>query len=302
MGGAADAGGFEVDGYRPSTYGDRFADVYDDWYHDVSDVDATVERVAALARPRGGRVLELGAGSGRLAIPLAGAGLEVWAVDASDAMLERLRAKPGGEAVHVIVGDMAELAAPELAAGPDGGLGFSVVLCAFNTLFNLTDTASQARCLTRVAALLAPDGRLLVEAFVPPPSGENATGDAGGDRASGGQRGDEGDAGAGTAARTGSGVGGVTGAVEARHIGLDEVVLTVSRVDPAARTVVGQHVQITEAGIRLRPWMLHYAPPEGVDELAAAAGLRLVERHAGWRGEPFSSASATHVSCYAPAG
>jgi SAM-dependent methyltransferase len=282
MGGTADAGGFEVDGYRPSTYGDRFADVYDDWYHDASDVAATVERVAALAGPRGGRVLELGAGSGRLAVPLAATGLDVWAVDASAAMLERLRAKPGGEAVHAIVDDMAELAAPELAApGPGGGRGFAVVLCAFNTLFNLTDTAAQARCLGRVAELLAPDGRLLVEAFVPPPSGEGDAGPAG---------------------RADPGAGGVTSAVEPRHIGLDEVVLTVSRVDPVTRTVVGQHVQITEAGIRLRPWVLHYESPEGVDELAAAAGLRLVERHAGWRGEPFSSASATHVSCYAPIG
>jgi hypothetical protein len=48
--------------------------------------------------------------------------------------------------------------------------------------------------------------------------------------------------------------------------------------------------------------VLHYESPEGVDELAAAAGLRLVERHAGWRGEPFSSASATHVSCYSRIG
>jgi SAM-dependent methyltransferase len=303
MGGAADAGGSEVDGYRPSTYGDRFADVYDDWYHDVSDVDATVERVAALAGPRGGRVLELGAGSGRLAVPLAGAGLDVWAVDASAAMLERLRAKPGGEAVHTVVDDMAELAAPELAApGPDGGAGFAVALCAFNTLFNLTDTPAQARCLGRVAELLAPGGRLLVEAFVPPPSGEGEADDAGGDRMAGGRGGGEGDAGSGAVGRAGAGFGGVTGAVEPRHIGLDEVVLTVSRVDPAARIVVGQHVQITEAGIRLRPWVLHYASPEGVDELAAVAGLRLVERHAGWRGEPFSSASAMHVSCYAPIG
>jgi hypothetical protein len=105
---------------------------------------------------------------------------------------------------------------------------------------------------------------------------------------------DEGDA--------GHGAGGVSSAVEPRHIGLDEVVLTVSRLDPVARTIVGQHVQITEAGIRLRPWVLHYSSPEQLDDLAATAGLRLVERHAGWRGEPFSSASATHVSCYAPAG
>ena len=101
-----------MDGYGPSTYGDRFADVYDDWYADVSDVDATVGRVAALAGP-GGRVLELGAGSGRLAVPLAARGLDVWAVDASPAMLDRLRARPGGDRGRTpSLDDMAELADP----------------------------------------------------------------------------------------------------------------------------------------------------------------------------------------------
>jgi SAM-dependent methyltransferase len=249
-----------VDGYTPSTYGDRFADVYDDWYHDVSDAQATVARIAALSSSRGGRVLELGAGSGRLAIPLAREGLEVWAVDSSAAMLDRLRAKPGGDQVHAVVDDMATLAAPELPAD-----GFDVVLCAFNTLFNLTDTAAQQRCLRRVAERLAPGGRLVVEAFVPPPGGER---DA------------------------------AVGAVEPRHIGLDEVVLTVSRIDPASRTVTGQHVQITEAGVRLRPWMLHYASPDELDGLAAGAGLALVERHAGWGREAFTPESETHVSVY----
>ncbi len=68
-----------MDGYEPSTYGDRFADVYDDWYEDVTDVDATVARVAALAGR--GPVLELGAGSGRLAVPLAAVAwgiIQVW--------------------------------------------------------------------------------------------------------------------------------------------------------------------------------------------------------------------------------
>ncbi|HEX6425825.1 MAG TPA: methyltransferase domain-containing protein [Acidimicrobiales bacterium] len=251
-----------MEGYRPSTYGDRFADVYDDWYHDVSDVDATVDRVAALAAPRGGRVLELGAGSGRLAIPLARRALEVWAVDASPAMVELLRAKPDAGRVRALVDDMAELSAPGLEGD------FGVVLCAFNTLFNLTDTAAQRRCLGRVAALLARDGRLVVEAFVPPPGGE---GDA------------------------------AVSAVEPRHIGLDEVVLTVSRLDPATRTITGQHVQLSEAGVRLRPWMLHYASPTQLDALAADAGLALVERHAGWRGEPFTPAADIHVSVYTPA-
>lgn len=253
-----------MEGYRPSTYGDRFADVYDDWYHDVSDVPATVARVAALAGDPPGPVLELGAGSGRLALPLAARGLEVWALDASAAMLDRLAAKPGGDRVRAVVGDMAVL---DVGAGPPGG--FAVVLCAFNTLFNLTDEDAQRRCLARVAEVLAPGGRLVVEAFVPPPGGE---GDA------------------------------ALGAVEPRHIGLDEVVLTVSRLDPARRTVTGQHVQITEAGVRLRPWVLHYLAPAELDALAAGAGLTLVARHAGWRQEPFSASSEAHVSVYAGAG
>ena len=155
-----------MEGYRPSTYGDRFADVYDDWYHDVSDVAATVARVAALAGEPPGPVLELGAGSGRLAIPRAARGLEVWALDASTAMLDRLAGKPGGDRVRVVLGDMAVL---DVGAGPPGG--FAVVLCAFNTLFNLTDGEAQRRCLARVAEVLAPRGRLVVEAFVPPPGG-----------------------------------------------------------------------------------------------------------------------------------
>ena len=253
-----------MEGYRPSTYGDRFADVYDDWYDDVSDAAATADRVAALAGDPPGPVLELGAGSGRLALPLAARGLEVWALDASAAMLDRRAAKPGGDRVRAVLGDMAVL---DLGAGAPGA--FAVVLCAFNTLFNLTDGEAQRRCLARVAEVLAPGGRLVVEAFVPPPGGE---GDA------------------------------AVGAVEPRHIGLDEVVLTVSRLDPARRTVTGQHVQITEAGVRLRPWVLHYLTPAELDALAAGAGLALVDRHAGWRGEPFTESSATHVSVYAAAG
>ena len=267
MRGAADREN-DVDGYGPSTYGDRFADVYDDWYADVSDVDATVARVAALAGP-GGRVLELGAGSGRLAVPLAGRGLDVWAVDASSAMLDRLRARPGADRVHVVLDDMARLDDPALASAAGG---FGVVLCAFNTLFNLPDSEAQRRCLARAVDLMAPEGLLVIEAFVPPAGGES---DA------------------------------AVAAVEPRHIGLDEVVLTVSRLDPATHTITGQHVQITERGVRLRPWVLHYATPGELDDLAAAVGLRVVERHAGWHEEPFGPASDVHVSVYgrtAPAG
>src|SRR3546814_8083176 len=75
-------------------------------------------------------------------------------------MVERLRAKPGGDAITVTIGDMSEL---ELA----DDRRFAVVFVAFNTFFNLPTEAAQLRCLQRVAALLAPEGRFVLEAFVP---------------------------------------------------------------------------------------------------------------------------------------
>lgn len=241
-----------MEGYGAGTYGDRFADVYDDWYADVSDVEGTVDRVAALAA--GGPVLELGVGSGRLAIPLAARGLVVHGVEASAAMVERLKAKPGGDLVSVTVGDMAVL---ELEDPPP----FAVVLVAYNTFFNLVTEEAQRRCLERSLSLLAPGGRLVIEAFVPAEGAARA-------------------------------------AVEPRRITVDEVVLSVSTTDPAAQTVAGQHVHLSEAGIRLRPWVLRYAAPAELDAMAASAGFELVVRHADWRGEPFDEDSVAHVSTY----
>jgi SAM-dependent methyltransferase len=247
-----------VDGYEPSTYGDRFAEVYDDWYGDVTDAAACTEAIAALvAAVGGGPVLELGIGSGRLALPLAERGLEVHGVDASAAMVARLRDKAGGSRVPVTIGDMAEL--PLVDPPP-----FAVVLVAFNTFFNVPSEEGQRRCLARVHDVLAPDGVLVLEAFVP-------------------------DAPGGT---------GIDGALTPRRITTDEVVLSVSQRDRAAQTITGQHVHVTESGIRLRPWHLRYATPEQLDEMAADAGLVLSERTAGWRGEPFTEDSDVHVSVY----
>jgi SAM-dependent methyltransferase len=142
--------------FGPEAYGEAIADVYDDWYPDVSDVEGTVAAVAALAGTA--PVLELGIGTGRLALPLQAAGVEVHGIDASAAMVERLRAKPDGDRIPVVVGDFAE----DLPAGP-----FGVVFAAFNTLLNLTEPGSLECCLGLVRDRLQPGGRLVVEAFVP---------------------------------------------------------------------------------------------------------------------------------------
>lgn len=246
-----------MEGYEASSYGDRFADVYDDWYGDVTDIDACTARLAALvAEAGGGPVLELGIGSGRVALPLRARGVEVHGIDASAAMLERLRSKPGGADIVVTLGDMADL---DLDDPPR----FAVVFAAFNTFFNLGSVDAQRRCLARVADLLAPGGIFVLEAFVPSDDHD------------------------------GSG-----GTVTPRHLTVDEVVLTVSQHDEREQTITGQHIHVTEGGIRLRPWHLRYASPPELDALAQAAGLQLVSRHDGWDGTPFGPEASVHVSAY----
>ena len=147
-------------GYDDRSYGDGFADVYDDWYSDVTDVEATVARIAALAGP-GGRVLELGVGTGRLAMPMTEVGLEVVGVDSSQAMLDVLTRRDPTGVVQTILGDMVD----DLPDGP-----FDVALIAYNTIFNLLEEQTQRRCFEAVAEVLRPGGAFIVEAFVPDPT------------------------------------------------------------------------------------------------------------------------------------
>jgi SAM-dependent methyltransferase len=145
-----------VQGYGASSYGDGLADVYDDWYAGQLVTDEAVEVLAALAD--GGRVLELGVGTGRLAIPLAERGLDVTGLDASRPMLDRLEVKVGGSLVRAVEADMG-------AALPGGP--YRLVFVAYNTLFNLASADAQQAAFTHVAEVLEPGGVFVVEAFVP---------------------------------------------------------------------------------------------------------------------------------------
>lgn len=144
--------------WDPATYGDRFAPVYDEWYG--GDVAPVVDALGGLAGD--GPVLELGVGTGRLALPLAARGVRVVGVDASAAMIARLRAKDRAAAVACAVADMADL--------PFAPARFSLVFVAANTLFNLDTRDAQARCVAGAARVLRPGGRLVVEGFVPDPA------------------------------------------------------------------------------------------------------------------------------------
>ena len=82
------------------------------------------------------------------------------------------------------------------------------------------------------------------------------------------------------------------------RIDLDRVVLTATHHDPVEQVVTGQHIQLSEAGVRLRPWVVRYQTPDQLDAMAAEAGLCLDARDGGWAGEPFDVTSPTHVSVY----
>ncbi len=146
-----------MDGYRPETYGDGFADVYDEWYADLPDPRGCARHLRGLVGA--GPVLEMGVGTGRVAVALRDEGTAVIGLDASSEMLTVLRSKDG-TGVRPVLGDMAVL--PFRSATVPG------VVATFNTLFNLTTESAQRCCLAEVARVLRPDGVLVVEAIVAP--------------------------------------------------------------------------------------------------------------------------------------
>ena len=138
------------------TYGEAVAALYDDLYENLFDKASAVQFLAKKAH--GGRALELAIGTGRIAIPLRNAGVDVHGIDISEAMVEKLREKPGGEEIPVTMGNFADVGVPG---------EFQLVFLVFNTLFALTSQEEQLRCFANVAEHLTDDGVFVVEAFVP---------------------------------------------------------------------------------------------------------------------------------------
>jgi SAM-dependent methyltransferase len=142
-----------MDDHLNKTYGKQMADVYDQWF--LYEPEA-IELLAELARH--GSALELGIGTGRMALPLAAKGVEVHGIDASPAMVEKLRERPGSESINVTMGNFADV-------NVDGK--FTLVFIVFNTFFALLTQDEQVRCFRNVAQHLNDDGVFLIEAFVP---------------------------------------------------------------------------------------------------------------------------------------
>jgi len=237
------------------TYGDAFADVYDDWYADVTNVDDTVDTLVRLAS--GGNLLELGVGTGRIAVPLArrlSGRQRITGIDESEAMLAIWRAKLADDdraasRSIVVRGDM---------SGPIPEGPYSVVFCTFNTFFNLPTHESQSACLHNAASRLTPGGAIVLE-FAVFPDDAHAT------------RGEFADS----------------------HPRPDGTTVTsVSSIDPEAHTASGR---FTDVSGRERHWQIRYATPRMIDEIAHRAGLVATDRWEDFGRRPFLAGSARQV-------
>lgn len=139
-----------------ASFGKRTAATYDD--HLRGDEAETVDFLERQAR--GGPVLELAIGTGRIGLPLANRGLEVHGIELSEAMVEQLRRKPGGDRIPVVMGDYAEV-------GVEGA--YRLIFVVFNTFYNLLTQEKQVRCFENVAKHLTDDGVFIIEAAMATP-------------------------------------------------------------------------------------------------------------------------------------
>ena len=142
--------------YERDTYGEKIAEIYDELHPGVLAGTEAVETLAELAGQ--GPLLELGVGTGRLAVPLAERGLRVTGVDIARAMLDRMAAKPNGHLVEAVLADFGDLSLPDR---------YRLVVVAADTFYLLPTQEQQVRCFASVAKLLTDDGAFVVEAFVP---------------------------------------------------------------------------------------------------------------------------------------
>ena len=240
-------------GYGPETYGERWSEYYDEVYKpDESIVDL-------LSRHAGEppRALELAIGSGRIALPLAERGVEVSGIDASPEMVAKMRAKPGGGAISVTMGDFADVAI-------EGQ--YPLIYLAFNTLFALLSQERQIECFQNVADHLLPDGRFIIDCFVPDVKRYDSYN---------------------------------TRTAVSEIISVDEHTFEMSIYNPVHQTIDSHMVRRTESGESVvLPVAIRFAWPAELDLMARLAGLELEDRFGWYDLRPFNEQSTSHMSIY----
>jgi SAM-dependent methyltransferase len=142
--------------YQPSmSFDEAVSRTYDDLAQRGDEV-STVAFLKQLAKD--GPALELAIGTGRIGLPLAAEGIKVDGIDISPEMVARLRSKPGGDKLTVVIGNYADVPVPG---------AYRLIYVVFNTLFNLLTQDEQVRCFENVASHLTADGVFVVEGLVP---------------------------------------------------------------------------------------------------------------------------------------
>jgi SAM-dependent methyltransferase len=234
-------------------FGERVAERYDESAADMfepAQVDPVVDFLVRLATD--GSALELGIGTGRIALPLAQRGIKVHGIDLSESMVAKLRAKSDAEQIGVTIGDFATTT----VAGR-----FSVAYLVFNTIMNLTTQDEQVLCFQNVAAHLQPGGSFVIEVAVPDlqrlPPGETVR----------------------------------AFTVSPTRLGFDEY-------DIAAQGLISHHYWIGDSRLETVSMPFRCVWPAELDLMARLAGMSLRERWGGWKREPFTSESTTHVSVW----
>jgi SAM-dependent methyltransferase len=216
-----------------------------------SAVTPVVDMLAGLAGS--GRALELGIGTGRIALPLAARGVSVRGIDASQRMVEKLREKPGGNDIPVVIGDFA-------SASLEGE--FSVAYAVFNAIWNLRTQEKQVQCFENVARHLVSGGHFVIELFVPD-------------------------------------LLNISAGHNVNPIRADAHGMSYDVYDVVAQRLTSHHFWIGKQGMRSFSSEGRYAWPAELDLMARLAGMKLSDRWGGWKREPFTDSSRSHVSVYA---
>jgi SAM-dependent methyltransferase len=238
---------------RKNYFDERIAESYEAKWPNLFEpavIDPVVSFLADLAGS--GAALELGIGTGRIALPLSQRGVRVHGIDLSPAMIAQLRAKPGAGDIDVTTGDFAITTV--------GGT-FRLAYLVRNTIENLTTQDEQVECFRNVAAQLEPGGCFVIEVEVPAlqrlPSGETIR----------------------------------AFTVTPTHLGFDEY-------DIAVQGLVSHHYWVDDGQLEVFSAPFRYVWPAELDLMARLAGMTLRERWSGWKHEPFTSESTTHVSVW----